>query len=76
MFRGLSGISDNKLVQVVDAVHEQGSFIYLQIWAMGRMARPPMFPKDEADIPYVAPSPIPLPQTPDVIPREMTKKGK
>ncbi|KAI1789697.1 NADH:flavin oxidoreductase/NADH oxidase [Ganoderma leucocontextum] len=56
--------------KVVDAVHTQGSYIFLQIWALGRMARP--FEVEDG-IPYVAPSPIPLRHTPDVSPREMTK---
>ncbi|TBU46512.1 NADH:flavin oxidoreductase/NADH oxidase [Dichomitus squalens] len=60
---------------VVDAVHAQGSYIYLQIWALGRMARPASIGfQAETDIPYVAPSPIPLPNTPDIVPRELTKE--
>jgi NADPH2 dehydrogenase len=46
--------------QIVDAVHENGSFIYLQLWALGRAAIPDVLQK-EGGHPLVAPSPIPLP---------------
>jgi NADPH2 dehydrogenase len=43
----------------VDAVHENGSFIYLQLWALGRTADPDVLQK-EGGHSLVAPSPIPL----------------
>jgi NADPH2 dehydrogenase len=46
--------------QVVDAVHKNGSFIYLQLMALGRAANPESLQKD-GGYPLVAPSPIPLP---------------
>ncbi|KAG8739384.1 hypothetical protein FRC10_005676 [Ceratobasidium sp. 414] len=39
--------------KVVDAVHANGSFIYLQLWALGRAARPEIL-KAEGDYPYVS----------------------
>jgi len=44
----------------VDVVHQNGSFIYLQPWALGRAALPDVLQK-EGSHPLVAPSPIPLP---------------
>ncbi|PIL25972.1 hypothetical protein GSI_11726 [Ganoderma sinense ZZ0214-1] len=58
---------------VVDAVHAHGSYIFLQIWALGRMARPGSGFEAEEGIAYVAPSPVPIRQTPDLVPRELTK---
>ena len=67
-------------LQVVDAVHENGSFIYLQLWALGRTALPDVLQK-EGGYPLVAPSPIPLPtksnpnappSTPQALPRALT----
>ena len=43
----------------MDAVHKNGSFIYLQLWALGRTARPAVL-QQEGGQPLVAPSPIPL----------------
>ncbi|KAH9858653.1 NADH:flavin oxidoreductase/NADH oxidase [Lenzites betulinus] len=59
--------------RITDAVHAKGSSIYLQLWAMGRTARPPMLHRESPDYPHVAPSPIPLSSSPDSIPRELTK---
>ena len=40
------------------------------------MARPGDSFMADTDIPYVAPSPIPLPSTPDIVPHELTKEGE
>ena len=48
------------LLQIVDAVHDDGSFISLQLWALERAAIPDVLQK-EGDHPLVAPSAIPLP---------------
>lgn len=45
--------------QIVDAVHKNGSFIFLQLQALGRTADPDVL--QEGGYPLVAPSPIPLP---------------
>ena len=41
---------------MADGVHANGSFIYLQLWALGRTADPSVLTSD--GYPYVAPSPI------------------
>ncbi|PIL29738.1 hypothetical protein GSI_08177 [Ganoderma sinense ZZ0214-1] len=59
--------------KVVDTVHAKGSHIYLQLWALGRAARPDVLHKEFPDVPYVAPSAIALSTQPDSVPRELTK---
>ncbi|KAM5541251.1 hypothetical protein V8D89_005180 [Ganoderma adspersum] len=60
--------------KVVEAVHAQGSYIYLQLWAMGRTARPDILHKEFPDAPFVAPSPIALSTQAGLpVPRELTK---
>ena len=61
----------------MDAVHENGSFIYLQLWALGRAALPDVLQKEGH--PLVGPSPIPIPSkskndddTPPPLPRALT----
>ena len=61
--------------QIVDAVHAKGSFIYLQIAALGRAARPELLHNENPAFPHVAPSPIPLSSNPSDIPQEMTQEG-
>ncbi len=60
----LNGINHRALLlvwQIVDAVHRNGSFIFLQLMALGRTASPDVL--REGGYPLVAPSPIPLPAT-------------
>ena len=45
--------------QIVDAVHKNGSFIFLQLQALGRTASPDVL-QEEGGYPLIAPSPIPL----------------
>ena len=45
--------------QVVDAVHSKGSFIYLQLWALGRLADPHIL-REEGPFPYVSASDVKL----------------
>jgi NADPH2 dehydrogenase len=45
-------------------VHKNGSFIFLQLWALGRTAKPDVL-QEEGGYPLVAPSPIPLPSKGD-----------
>ncbi|KAG1742294.1 uncharacterized protein EDB91DRAFT_1236950 [Suillus paluster] len=47
--------------KVTDAVHEKGSFIFLQLWALGRTAETAVLAK-ENNSPHVGASPIPLPE--------------
>jgi NADPH2 dehydrogenase len=44
--------------QVTDAVHEKKSFIYLQLWALGRAASPEVIEKDGH--PFVSASNLPI----------------
>jgi len=52
-------------LQVTEAVHEKGSFIFLQLWARGRAAETAVLAK-ENNSPYVSASPIPLPGKSDI----------
>ncbi|KAI0818987.1 FMN-linked oxidoreductase [Irpex lacteus] len=56
--------------EVVDAVHARGSFIYLQIFAMGRVASPEVLEK-EGPFPLVSSSDI-IPTGGSVAPRPLT----
>ncbi|KAI0691499.1 FMN-linked oxidoreductase [Cytidiella melzeri] len=57
---------------VVDAVHAKGSYIFLQLWALGRAADPNVL-KEEGPYPLVSASDIPLAGKPDT-PRPLTIK--
>jgi NADPH2 dehydrogenase len=57
-------------LQVTEAVHDKGSFIFLQLWALGRAAEIAILAK-ENDSPYVGASPIPIPGRTEV-PRELS----
>ena len=59
------------MLQVVDAVHTKGSFIYLQLWALGRSADPEEIKKENPANDFTAPSVIPLAGT-TALPRPMT----
>lgn len=52
-----------RLGQITSTVHAQGSYIFLQLWALGRTARPELLAK-EGDYNVVAPSSIPLSDRP------------
>ncbi|KAG2072136.1 NADH:flavin oxidoreductase/NADH oxidase [Suillus decipiens] len=51
--------------KVTKAVHEKGSFIFLQLWALGRAAETAVLAK-ENNSPYISASPIPAPKQTDV----------
>jgi 2,4-dienoyl-CoA reductase-like NADH-dependent reductase (Old Yellow Enzyme family) len=60
------------LQKVTDAVHASGSFIFLQLWALGRVADPTVL-KQEGGFDVVGPSPVPLTSNKDpVTPRALT----
>ena len=40
--------------QVTDAVQAKGSFIYLQLWALGRAADPTILAEEDPSFPYVS----------------------
>ncbi|KAH9476516.1 Chanoclavine-I aldehyde reductase fgaOx3 [Psilocybe cubensis] len=56
--------------KVTDAVHGNKSYIYLQLWALGRAATPATLREDGYD--FVAPSPIPMKPDAKDIPRALT----
>ncbi|KAI0744226.1 NADH:flavin oxidoreductase/NADH oxidase [Daedaleopsis nitida] len=70
------GIWDDQQVaawrKVTDAVHQNGCYVFLQLWAMGRAARPAVMKKDMG-YQQVAPSPIALSTHPDDVPRELSR---
>lgn len=58
--------------EVTDAVHQQGSHIYMQLWALGRVADPDVL-KNEGGFDLVSASDIPMdPNTPT--PRPLTEQ--
>ncbi|KAJ7097540.1 hypothetical protein C8R44DRAFT_811591 [Mycena epipterygia] len=60
--------------QITNAVHAKGSFIYLQLWALGRAARPVQLKAEDSSLPFVSASDIPLRERPasDMAPRPLT----
>jgi NADPH2 dehydrogenase len=58
--------------EVTDAVHEKKSFIYCQLWALGRAAFPDVLAK-ENNSPLVSASPIPLSIRPTSVPHALTE---
>ncbi|KAG2057915.1 FMN-linked oxidoreductase [Suillus hirtellus] len=56
--------------KVTEAVHEKGSFIFLQLWALGRTADTAVLAKED-NSPHVSASPIFMPGKTDV-PRALT----
>ncbi|KAI0696527.1 putative NADPH2 dehydrogenase chain OYE2 [Cytidiella melzeri] len=65
--------SDEQLVawkEIVDTVHAKGSFIYLQLWAVGRQGVPSILERD-GPYPYVSASDVLLSGR-DVAPRPLT----
>ncbi|PFH48787.1 hypothetical protein AMATHDRAFT_64614 [Amanita thiersii Skay4041] len=60
--------------QVVSAVHEKGSYMFCQLWALGRVAEPWVLRETNPPRPYVAPSPTEMPDhNYGELPREYTK---
>ena len=58
-------------LQVTRAVHDKGSFIFLQLWAMGRAASPDELAKEDPSFPYVSASAVKPARSP-VPPRALT----
>ncbi|CAE7207923.1 unnamed protein product, partial [Rhizoctonia solani] len=56
--------------KVTDAVHERRSYIYLQLWALGRAADPKVLARE--GLPYVSSSPTPMEEG-GPVPRELSK---
>ncbi|KAH9851287.1 NADH:flavin oxidoreductase/NADH oxidase [Lenzites betulinus] len=57
--------------RIADAVHAKGSFIFMQLWALGRSARVDYLREKDPDYPYVSASEIPL-RGKDEVPRALT----
>ncbi|KAG6819571.1 hypothetical protein H0H93_010630 [Arthromyces matolae] len=58
--------------QITDQVHANGSFIFVQLWALGRAANPDVLAVEGQT--FVAPSPISLESRPTPVPRELSVK--
>ncbi|OAX42780.1 FMN-linked oxidoreductase [Rhizopogon vinicolor AM-OR11-026] len=58
--------------EVTDAVHKKGSFIFCQLWALGRAAYPAVLTQ-ECGAPLVSASSIPLSDRPTDIPHALTE---
>lgn len=59
--------------QIVEAVHAKGSFIYMQLWALGRAAEPSVL-ENEGPYPYVSASDVTHPER-KFPPRPLTTEG-
>lgn len=62
---------------IVDAVHQKGSYIYMQLWALGRVAQEPVLKEQGFRVRSASPIPVPSDQTntgaPTTIPDELTE---
>ncbi|KAI0698175.1 NADH:flavin oxidoreductase/NADH oxidase [Cerioporus squamosus] len=60
--------------RIADAVHAKGSYLYMQIWALGRAAVPAVLKAENLEFPYVSASDIPLSTRPSQteVPRALT----
>ncbi|KAL0572076.1 hypothetical protein V5O48_009894 [Marasmius crinis-equi] len=45
--------------EITDAIHEKGTYVYLQLWALGRAAKPEKL-RAEGPYPYVSASDLPM----------------
>ncbi len=50
--------------QVSDAVHAKGSYIYLQLWSLGRAASIKQLKREDPSFEYVSAGDVPLPREP------------
>ncbi|KAF5378539.1 hypothetical protein D9615_007079 [Tricholomella constricta] len=58
--------------QITDAVHSQGSHIFMQLWALGRAARPAVLDAHDPPLELVGPSPLPMSFQPEATPHALT----
>lgn len=58
--------------RVTDAVHARGSFIFLQLWALGRAAKPNILAAEDPSYKVTSPSALPLPGQEANLPTEMS----
>ena len=66
-----SALPDLSVLQVVDAVHANGSYIFLQLWALGRASNFERLKAENPDFELVGPSAIPMTPS-DQTPRPLT----
>lgn len=59
------------MFKVTDAVHAKGSFIYVQLWALGRAASIEKLKEEDPSFDYVSAGDVPLPRT-----AEQEEKGE
>ncbi|KAJ8092791.1 hypothetical protein PM082_023619 [Marasmius tenuissimus] len=57
--------------EIVDGVHEKGSYIYMQLWALGRTAYPDQLQSEDPSYAYVSSSDVQFSER-DVSPRPLT----
>ncbi|KAF9017419.1 FMN-linked oxidoreductase [Hymenopellis radicata] len=73
--KNIPGIWNNEQIaawkEVTDGVHAKGSYIFLQLWALGRVADPEVLKAEDPSFPYVSASDVALPDR-DVAPRPLT----
>ena len=62
--------------QIAEVIHANGCYVFLQLWALGRAARPAVLHAEDPEYEYVAPSAIGLRARPDDVPRALTKDGE
>ena len=62
--------------QIAEVIHASGCYVFLQLWALGRAARPAVLHAEDPEYEYVAPSAIGLRARPDDVPRALTKAGE
>ncbi|THU82254.1 NADH:flavin oxidoreductase/NADH oxidase [Dendrothele bispora CBS 962.96] len=78
LYRGVPGIySDEQIAawkEITDAVHANGSYIFLQLWALGRAADVDALHAHDPSFPYVSSSDIPLSDSKHLLPRPLTKE--
>ncbi|EJF60200.1 NADH:flavin oxidoreductase/NADH oxidase [Dichomitus squalens] len=60
--------------RIAEAVHKRKSFIFIQLWALGRAALPSALEAEDPTLPFVAASPIKLSDRPkdEITPRALT----
>ncbi|EMD36298.1 hypothetical protein CERSUDRAFT_52036 [Gelatoporia subvermispora B] len=66
--------SDEQIVawkQVTDVVHSKSSFVYLQLWALGRAAQHDVLQSEDPSFPYVSSSDVKISSSP-IAPRPLT----
>ncbi|KAI0671112.1 NADH:flavin oxidoreductase/NADH oxidase [Trametes maxima] len=76
LFAHVPGVYNNEQIsawkKVVDAVHEKGSHIFLQLWALGRAAQVHELEEANPEYPYVSASALPLSDREGDVPRALT----